>query len=80
MARGFLFSFNIVSIPSRKGLQLIPSQRISGSCYALVAGTAGILMRRNARIQRGGQLVSGGAYIALGATAALVGDRPARAT
>ncbi len=61
------------------GLLLVVITAIGDSCYALVAGSAGALMRRNPRVQRGGQLVSGGSYIALGVTSALVGERPAQA-
>ena len=61
------------------GVLLVIVTATSDSCYALIAGAAGTLMRRNARIQRGGQLVSGGSYIALGVTAAVTGDRAAPA-
>ena len=61
------------------GLLVVTVGAISDSCYAIVAGSAGTLLRRDARLRRGGQLLSGGFYIALGVTAATVGDRPARA-
>lgn len=48
--------------------------------FAAVPSPAGALLRRNARVARGGQLVSGGAYLAMGITAVLIGEKPALST
>lgn len=61
------------------GVLLVLLTTIGDCGYALVAGTAGMLVRRRTRAARAGQLVSGGTYIALGVTAALAGDRPTHA-
>lgn len=61
------------------GVLVVTVGAVSDSCYALLAGSAGGLLRRSVRLRRGGRLLSGGAYITLGVTAAVVGDRPARA-
>jgi threonine/homoserine/homoserine lactone efflux protein len=58
------------------GVMLILIALVSDSCYALVTGSAGAWLRGRARLLTGGRLVTGGAYLALGVTAAVAGDRP----
>ncbi len=48
---------------------------VSDSMYALIAGTIGGFLRRNAVFPRVQRLISGGVYLGLGATAALTGTR-----
>jgi threonine/homoserine/homoserine lactone efflux protein len=59
------------------GLVLTLITGLSDSTYALVAGTAGGWLRGTATFRRRQRMVSGGAYIALGVTAALADPAPA---
>lgn len=62
------------------GALLVTVTAISDAGYALVAGTAGEWIRRSTRLRQAGQVASGATYIALGTTAALVGEKPASST
>ncbi|MDQ3412569.1 MAG: LysE family translocator [Chloroflexota bacterium] len=48
---------------------------LSDTMYALIAGTAGALLHRNKLFARTQRYVSGGVYLGLGATTALMGSR-----
>jgi threonine/homoserine/homoserine lactone efflux protein len=48
---------------------------VSDSAYALIAGTAGGFLRRGTLFPRVQRYVSGGVYLSLGATTALMGSR-----
>lgn len=58
------------------GLLLVTITAASDTCYALLTGSASAWLRSRAHLLRRGRLVTGGAYIALGVTAAATGDRP----
>jgi threonine/homoserine/homoserine lactone efflux protein len=58
------------------GLVLTLITGLSDSTYALVAGTAGGWLRGTPAFRRRQRMVSGGAYIALGVTAALADPAP----
>lgn len=58
------------------GLVLVIVAATSDLCYAMVTGSAGAWLRGRARLWRGGQIATGGAYITLGAVAAISGERP----
>jgi threonine/homoserine/homoserine lactone efflux protein len=58
------------------GLLLVVIAAASDTCYALLTGTASAWLRSRAHLLRRGRLVTGGAYIALGVTAAATGERP----
>jgi threonine/homoserine/homoserine lactone efflux protein len=58
------------------GLVLTLVTGLSDSAYALAAGTAGGWLRGTAAFRRRQRMVSGGAYIALGVTAALAHPAP----
>jgi threonine/homoserine/homoserine lactone efflux protein len=58
------------------GVLLVVITALSDSCYALVSGTAGNLLRANGRVLRRRRVFGGGIYIGLGVTAALTGSRP----
>lgn len=58
------------------GLLLVVITATSDTCYALLTGSASSWLRSRAHLLRRGRLVTGGAYIALGVTAAVAGERP----
>lgn len=59
------------------GLLLTAITALSDSTYALLSGTAGNWLRGTLRLGRSKRLATGGAYVALGVTAALADVRPA---
>ncbi|MQB02445.1 MAG: LysE family translocator, partial [Actinobacteria bacterium] len=59
------------------GLLLTAITALSDSTYALLSGTAGNWLRGSLPLGRKQRLATGGAYIALGVTAALTDVRPA---
>lgn len=58
------------------GVMVVVIALVSDLCYAMVTGSAGAWLRRRARLLRRGRIVTGGAYITLGVTAAVAGERP----
>jgi threonine/homoserine/homoserine lactone efflux protein len=58
------------------GLLLVVIAATSDTCYALLTGGASAWLRSRTHLLRRGRLVTGGAYIALGAAAAATGERP----
>lgn len=59
------------------GLTLTVVALASDLTYATITGSASRWLRNRGRILRRGRFVTGGAYITLGVTAALTGERPA---
>jgi threonine/homoserine/homoserine lactone efflux protein len=57
------------------GLSFVGLSAVTDSGWALAAGTAGSWIKGNPRFARGHRLLTGGALIGLGATAALTGTR-----
>jgi threonine/homoserine/homoserine lactone efflux protein len=60
------------------GLLLVAITVISDFSYAMVTGSAGAWLRDRTHVLRRSRFVTGGAYITLGVTAAVAGDRPQR--
>lgn len=58
------------------GVMVVVIALVSDCCYAMVSGSAGAWLRRRAGLLRRGRFVTGGAYITLGVTAAVAGERP----
>lgn len=59
------------------GILLVAITVTSDFCYAMVTGSAGTWLRGRTNLLRRSRFVTGGAYITLGVTAAVAGDRPA---
>lgn len=57
------------------GLVLVAIALASDTSYAMVTGSAGKWFRNRGQLLRRGRIVTGGAYITLGLTAALTGER-----
>lgn len=62
------------------GALLVVITATTDSCYAVLTGAAGGWLRSRAPAMRNLRYASGGAYIALGVTAAATGERPATST
>lgn len=58
------------------GVMVVVIAFVSDSSYALITGSAGAWLRSRARLLSRGRVVTGGAYIMLGVTAAVAGERP----
>lgn len=58
------------------GILLVAITVVSDFCYAMVTGSAGAWLRARNRVLHRSRFVTGGAYITLGVTAAVAGDRP----
>lgn len=58
------------------GVLLVGITVASDFTYAMVTGTAGAWLRNRTRLLHRGRFVTGGAYLTLGVTAAVAGDRP----
>lgn len=58
------------------GILLVLITVVSDFCYAMVSSSAGAWLRARTRLLYRSRFVTGGAFITLGVTAAVAGDRP----